>query len=215
MYVPKAFHEDRLDVLQATMEQIGAAAIIGHSADGLVATHAPIELTPEPAPKGALRFHFARANPHSKAIKDGQELLLIFQGPQGYITPSWYPSKHLTGKAVPTWNYVAIHAYGTAKVFDDATKLKAHLAALTDRFERGYHLPWKMDDAPQSFIDGMCRAIVGFEITLSRIEGKWKMSQNRSSHDRIGVINGLRAEGDGIGQLMADLVEAAHDEQKG
>lgn len=207
MYVPKAFQEDRIDVLHAAMKEIGAAAIIGHDANGLVATHAPIELSPEPAPFGTVRVHFARTNPHAKAIKAGQELLLIFQGPQGYITPSWYPSKHLTGRAVPTWNYVAIHAYGTASVFDDATWLKAHLSALTDRFEEGYHLPWKVDDAPTAFIDGMCRAIIGFEITLNRIEGKWKMSQNKSSHDRIGVINGLRAQGDGNGQTMADLIE--------
>lgn len=214
MYVPKAFHEDRADVLHAAMKEIGAAAIVGHDADGLVATHAPIELVPEPVPNGIIRIHFARANPHAQAIKDGQELLLIFQGPQGYITPSWYPSKHLTGKVVPTWNYVAVHAYGTAKVFEDAIKLKAHLAALTDHFEGGYHLPWKIDDAPQAFIDGMCRAIIGFEITLNRIEGKWKMSQNKSAHDRMGVMNGLRAQGDSVGQVMADLVEAAHEERK-
>jgi len=190
------------------MRKIGTAAIVGHDVDGLVATHAPIELVPEPAPFGTIRFHFARANPHAQAIKDGHELLLIFQGPQGYITPSWYPSKPLTGKVVPTWNYVAVHAYGTATVFEDATKLKAHLAALTDRFESGYELPWKIDDAPEAFIDGMCRAIIGFEIGLNRIEGKWKMSQNKSPTDRNGVINGLRAKGDDHGQVMADLVEA-------
>lgn len=208
MYVPKAFQEDRIDVLHAMMKEIGAAAVIGHDTNGLAATHLPIELCPEPKPFGTVRIHIARANPHAQAIKAGQELLLIFQGPQGYITPSWYPSKHLTGKAVPTWNYVAIHAYGTVRAFEDATKLRAHLAALTDCFEESYHLPWKVDDAPQAFIDGMCRAIIGFEITLSRIEGKWKMSQNKSSHDRIGVVNGLRAQSDGNGQAMADLIEA-------
>lgn len=214
MYVPKAFREDRTDVLHATMRDIGAAAIVGHDSDGLVATQAPIELSPEPTPFGTVRIHFARANPHAQAIKDGQELLLIFQGPQGYITPSWYPSKHLTGKAVPTWNYVAVHAYGRAVMFDDATRLKAHLAALTDHFESDYQLPWKIDHAPEDFIDGLCRAIIGIEIKLDRLEGKWKMSQNRPPDDRIGVINGLRAQGDGIDQTIADLVEAAHDRRK-
>ena len=188
------------------------SSVIG--ADGLVATHAPIELLPQPAPNGTIRIHFARANSHAQAIKDGQELMLIFQGPQGYVTPSWYPSKAQTGKVVPTWNYVAIHAYGTATAFEDETRLKAHLAALTDRFEAGYAQPWQIDDAPETFIDGMCRAIIGFEIALSRIEGKWKMSQNRSSGDQIGVIEGLRAQGDDLGHVMAGLVEAARDGRK-
>ncbi len=118
----------------------------------------------------------------------------------------------MTGKVVPTWNYVAIHAYGKATVFEDAIKLKAHLAALTDRFESGYDLPWKINDGPQKFIDGMCRAIIGFEIMIDRIEGKWKASQNKASDDRIGVVNGLRTQGD---RAMADLVEAAHAESKG
>jgi transcriptional regulator len=214
MYTPAPFKEDRTDVLHAMMQDIGAAAIVGHGEDGLVATHAPIELDPEPAPFGTVRFHFAKANPQAGAIKEGQEILLIFQGPQGYITPSWYPSKHLTGKAVPTWNYVAIHAYGKVSAFEDATRLLAHLAALTARFERAYHLPWTIDQAPEGFIDGMCRAVTGFEIPLERIEGKWKMSQNKSAHDRIGVINGLRAQGDGLGQIMADLTEAAQDPGK-
>ena len=213
MYVPKAFQENRTDVLHAAMREIGAAAIVGHNVDGLVATHAPIELASEPEPLGTIRIHFARANPHARAIKDGQQLLLIFQGQQSYITPSWYPSKQLTGKVVPTWNYVAVHVYGTATVFDDAAKLQTHLAALTDRFESGYDLPWKIDDAPQEFIEGMCRAIIGFEIAINRIEGKWKVSQNKSSDDRIGVINGLRTQGANIGQAMADLVEAAHNER--
>ena len=212
MYVPKPFQEHRVDVLHAAMREIGAAAIVGQDANGLVATHAPVELASEPEPFGTIRIHFARANPHARAIKDVQELLLIFQGPQGYITPSWYPSKQMTGKVVPTWNYVAIHAYGKATVFEDAIKLKAHLTALTDRFESGYDLPWKINDAPQKFIDGMCHAIIGFEITIDRIEGKWKASQNKASDDRIGVVNGLRTQGD---RAMADLVEAAHAESKG
>jgi transcriptional regulator len=213
MYVPKAFREQRTDVLHAAMREIAAAAIAGHGAGGLVATHAPIELDPQLAPLGTIRFHFAQANPHAHAIDDGQELLLIFQGPQRYVSPSWYPSKSLTGKVVPTWNYVAIHAYGTASVFEDLEKLRVHLAALTDRHESDSPRPWKISDAPAEFIDAMCRAIIGFEIRLDRIEGKWKMSQNRSSRDRAGVIAGLRARRRGVDLEMADLVEAAHVER--
>jgi len=209
MYVPKAFREQRTDVLHGAMRDIGAAAIVGKGGDGLVATHAPIELDPEPAPLGTVRFHFARANPQAQAIGDDQELLLIFQGPQGYVSPSWYPSKQLTGKVVPTWNYVAIHAYGKAEAIADPVKLRTHLAALTGRHESDSPRPWKIDDAPADFIDAMCRAIIGFEVRLDRIEGKWKMSQNRPPEDRAGVIDGLRARGRGVDMEMAGLVEAA------
>jgi transcriptional regulator len=209
MYVPKAFREQRTDVLHGAMRDIGAAAIVGKGGDGLVATHAPIELDPDPAPFGTIRFHFARANPHAQEIGDGRELLLIFQGPQGYVSPSWYPTKALTGKVVPTWNYVAVHAYGSATVIEDPVKLRAHLAALTGRHESGSAQPWSIDDAPADFIDVMCRGIVGFEVRLDRIEGKWKMSQNRPPEDRAGVVDGLRARGRGVDREMADLVEAA------
>jgi len=212
MYLPRMFREERIEVLHAAMLEIGAAAIVGHGTDGLVATHVPIELDPEPAPWGTIRCHFARPNPHAQTLADGRELLLIFQGPQGYVTPNWYPSKRETGKVVPTWNYTAIHAFGTATVFEDVARLRAHLGALTDRFEAGSAVPWKIDDAPADFIDGMCRAIIGFEIRLSRIEGKWKMSQNKAPHDRLGVIAGLRARGGDASRAMAEMVETARDD---
>ena len=209
MYLPRKFREDRIEVLHAAMLEIGAAAVVGQGPDGPIASHVPIELDPEPAPWGTIRCHFVRANPHAQSVADGRELLLIFQGPQGYVSPNWYPSKRETGKVVPTWNYVAIHAYGSATTFDDVDRLRAHLGALVDRFERGSAVPWKIGDAPADFIDGMCRAIVGFEIPLSRIEGKWKLSQNRPLHDRRGVADGLRALGDETSLRMAQLVEAA------
>jgi transcriptional regulator len=206
------FREQRVEVLHATMLEIGAAAVVGQGPEGLIASHVPIEIDPEPAPWGTIRCHFVRANPHAQSVADGQELLLIFQGPQGYVTPSWYPTKRETGKVVPTWNYVAIHAYGTATTFEDVGALRAHLGALTNRFEADAAVPWKIGDAPADYIDGMCRAIIGIEIRLTRIEGKWKVSQNRSRHDRLGVINGLRAQGDDAKLTMAELVEAAMDE---
>jgi len=209
MYLPHKFREDRIEALHAAMLEIGAAAVVGQGPDGPIATHVPIELDPEPAPWGTIRCHFTRPNPHARSVADGGELLLIFQGPQGYVTPNWYPSKHETGKVVPTWNYVAIHAYGTATLFEDVAALRAHLGALTQRFERNSAVPWKIDDAPADFIDGLCRAIIGVEIRLTRIEGKWKLSQNRPLPDRLGVIDGLRAEGGDANLKMAELVEAA------
>ena len=214
MYLPRKFREDRIEVLHAAMLEIGAAAIVGQGPDGPIASHVPIELDPEPAPWGTIRCHFARPNPHAQSIAGGRELLLIFQGPQGYVSPNWYPSKRETGKVVPTWNYVAIHAYGRATTFEDVDALRAHLAALTDRFEETSAVPWKIDDAPADYIDGLCRAIVGIEIPLSRIEGKWKLSQNRPLPDRLGVIGGLRAQGGDASLKMAELVEAASSDSE-
>lgn len=209
MYLPKHFREDRPEVLHRAMRDIGAATIVSQGPDGLIATHVPIELDPSPAPFGMIRCHFARANPHAAIVADADELLLIFQGPQSYVTPSWYPSKQESGKVVPTWNYVAIHAYGAAETYTDPDRLRRHLGAMTGHHESGYALPWGIDDAPADFIDGMCRAIVGLQITLSRIEGKWKVSQNRPAADRAGVIDGLRSDGSARSLEMADLVEQA------
>ncbi len=211
MYRPRKFSEDRTEVLHETMREIGAGIVVGTGPDGLIASHVPIELDATAGPNGTLRCHFAKPNPQADAIADGQELLVIFQGPQAYVSPNWYPSKHQTGKAVPTWNYVAVHAYGRAEMFDDPAKLQTHLAAMTDHFESPYQLPWKLSDAPDGYIDGMCQAIVGLEIEITRLEGKWKMSQNKSEHDVHGVINGLRAQGD---EEMADLVTQANEQSK-
>jgi len=211
MYVPRAFREHRTDVLHAAMRDIGAATIVTQGSGGLVASHLPVEIDPAPAPHGTIRCHFAKPNHFGEALSAGNEALLIFQGPQGYITPSWYPTKQQTGKVVPTWNYVAIHAYGRADTFETPNRLLAHLSALTGHFESRYHLPWKLDDAPADFIDGLCRGITGLEIELTRIEGKWKMSQNRGEHDRRGVINGLQAQGDENSLAIADLVATALD----
>ena len=209
MYTPGAFREERTDVLMAAMGDIGTAAVVSTGPDGLVASHVPVELDPEPAPLGVIRCHFALPNPQAKAIAAGQELLFIFQGPQGYVTPSWYPTKRRTGKVVPTLNYVAVHAYGTVSGFLEGDGLRAHLAALTDRFEGSYDPPWKIDDAPAEFIEAMCRAITGIQVPLTRIEGKWKLSQNRDEGDRRGVVEGLRERGDPASLTLADLVEDA------
>lgn len=212
MYVPKHFAEERIDVLHRTMRDIAVATIVSNGPGGLIASHVPIELDDEPTPHGTVFCHFAKSNPHASAIAGGGEVLLIFQGPQGYITPSWYPTKRETGKVVPTWNYVAIHAYGEAAVYDDPARLRRHLAALTAHNEAAFAEPWGLDDAPDEFIAGMVRGILGVEIRLERIEGKWKMSQNRGEADRAGVVDGLRARGDDASRSMAALVARADED---
>jgi transcriptional regulator len=209
MYRPEVFREDRIDVLHEMMRQVGVATIVGAGPDGLMATHVPVEIDPHPAPWGTLRCHFARPNPHAEFVADGSELLVIFQGPEGYVTPTWYPTKQVSGKVVPTWNYVAVHAYGNARTFEGPVRLRPHLAALTQQFEAPFEERWSIDDAPPEFIDVMCQAIVGVEIRLSRIEGKRKLSQNRGEQDREGVVRGLRAKGDDASRALADLVEGS------
>lgn len=194
MYNPKSFREDDVGVLHQTMREIGAGTLVSIGPDGLIASHIPIELSADPAPNGTIRCHLARPNPHVAVIENGGEAMFIFQGPRSYISPNWYPSKHQTAKAVPTWNYVAIHAYGNACTFD-GEKLRNHLAAMIDHFEGSQALPWKLADAPEDYVAAMCKAIIGIEIPLSRIEGKWKMSQNKPEHDLQGTITGLRADG--------------------
>lgn len=196
MYVPKHFLVDDLAELYDAMHGIAAATIVSQGPDGLIATHVPIELRRDQGSHGAIRCHFARANPHAKAVAEGQELLAIFQGPQGYISPNWYPTKQTSGgKVVPTWNYLAIHSYGTASTFEGVEALRPHLEALTDRHEAGQHKPWAVSDAPDDFIETLARGIIGVEIAITRIDGKKKMSQNRPEADRMGMLAGLKAEG--------------------
>lgn len=211
MYNPRAFREARVEVLHEAIRACGAGTVVSHdTAAGLLATHVPVELDPAPAPWGTLRCHMARANPHPKALADGSEVLVLFQGPQHYISPNWYPTKAETGRVVPTWNYVAVQARGTARTVDDPARLRAHLAALTAGNEAGVPgASWTLEDAPADFIEAQMRAIVGVEIALSGIEGKWKLSQNRAPADRQGVAAGLRALDEPAADAMAALVEGA------
>ena len=209
MYRPDHFREEKIEVLHAMMRQVGAATIVSTSEDGLVATHVPIALDDDPAPFGTIRCHFVRSNPHVELMGEPREHLIVFQGPQGYVSPSWYATKAETEKVVPTWNYIAVHAYGTAKRFEGSEQLRPHLATLTAQFEEGLPEPWSIDDAPADYVDAMCKGIVGVEISLSRIEGKWKLSQNRPQKDRSGVVDGLKGRGDEASRGLADLVEDA------
>lgn len=185
MYVPDHFREDRTDVLHQAVRDIAFATLV---TPGLDANHLPMLLG-----EGVLRGHVARANP---VWKNGDsEALAIFLGPHAYVSPNWYPSKAQTGKAVPTWNYLTVHARGTIRWISDADWLRTHVAALSDAHEATREAPWKVGDAPASYIDSLLRAIVGFELAVTNLEGKWKLSQNRDAADRAGVKNGLRHDG--------------------
>jgi transcriptional regulator len=193
VYLPPLFKEDRIAVLHDAIRASALATLVTMTPDGLIASHVPLLLDPDPAPYGTLIGHLARPNPQARGAIG--EALAIFQGLDAYITPSWYATKRETGKVVPTWNYVAIHAAGPITFFDDPDRLLDVVTRLTEKQESGRAAPWAVSDAPADFVQGMLKGIVGFAIPLARLEGKWKMSQNRPAEDRAGVIAGLTAEG--------------------
>ncbi len=203
MYTPPLFRvEDKAEV-HALMRAARSATLVTATAEGLVGTPLPVLLDAGEGELGTIYAHVARANPQWKLSPTG-EALAIFSGPEAYITPSWYATKAETHKVVPTWNFVAVHAWGTPVIQDDPAWLRAQLDALTDSQERARAQPWRVADAPADFIAAQMRAIVGVEIPIARIEGKWKVSQNRTLADRRGVAEGLAAEnGDAV---MAGLV---------
>lgn len=211
MYIPKHFDEPRTEVLHALMRSRPLATLVTLSSAGLNANHIPLHLSNEPAPLGTLRGHVARANPLWSDLAQGVEALAIFHGPDAYVTPSWYPTKAETGKAVPTWNYAVAHAYGTLRVFDDASWLRAHLESLTARHEAAFDEPWRLSDAPRDYIEKMIWAVVGIEIVISRLLGKWKVSQNQTPQNRAGVVRGLGEIGSADTLEMAALIEGATD----
>jgi len=208
MYNPATFREDRVEVMHALIRAHPLALLVTHGGSGLAASPIPFLVYPEEGASGTLRAHIARANPHWKELAGATECLVVFQGAAGYVTPSWYATKAATHKVVPTWNYATVHAWGTPSVVDDAGWLARQLADLTRGQEQRRPRPWAVADAPADFIATQMKAIVGIEIPIARLEGKWKMSQNRDDADRAGVVAGLRAEGDPHRNLaVADLVE--------
>jgi len=205
MYLPDPFRVDDLAPMHALMRARPLGALISGGTDGLYATHLPTVLK-EDGPYGVIEFHLARANPHWKYLTECNEALMIFQGPEGYITPSWYPSKAEHAKVVPTWNYAAVHAYGRPGVIQDADWLRRHVTELTAQQERSEVKPWALTDAPETFIKLMLRGIIGFRFAITRLEGKWKMSQNREMKDRDGVVRGLGKRGVGDDIEIAEIV---------
>jgi transcriptional regulator len=194
VYLPSYFAETRLEPIAALIFAHPLAAVVHSGPTGLDANHVPLVFDAEAAAMGRLRGHFARANPVVRELAAGSEVLAIFQGPSHYLSPNWYPSKHAHGKDVPTWNYMIVHARGRIAWHEESTWLLELLNDLTDAQERHRAQPWRVSDAPGDYLDQMMRAIVGFEIGIDVLEGKWKLSQNRTAADRAGAIAGLSTE---------------------
>jgi transcriptional regulator len=208
MYIPKSFAEHDLPTLFAFLDAHPLATLVTNTAeDGLFATHLPLVLDRADGPAGKLLGHVARANPHSRFLAGGPiDALAIFTGPDAYITPEWYATKQETSRVVPTWNYIAVHAYGSLRLRDDADSLRAHLEALTRRHEGGRPNPWHVSDAPDEFVAQQMKAIVGIEFGITRLEGKWKMSQNRSDADIDGVVQGLGESASARDREVSEIV---------
>jgi transcriptional regulator len=200
MYIPAAFRESRPQVLHALIGQHSFATLISQLEDGLFATHLPMLLDPARGEYGTLLGHVARANPHWRAFTaDQRESLAIFQGPHAYISPSWYVSN----ETVPTWNYSAVHAYGRPSVIDDPQRVRALLDRLVDCFESALTPPWSTARVGDEYIRRMSQAIVAFEMPITRLEGKRKLGQNRPTVDIAAAAAGLQANGDALGQALA------------
>jgi transcriptional regulator len=208
VYQPPHFQETRLEVLHELIRAHPLGLLVCNGEDGPVANPLPFLLDADAAPKGVLRAHLSRANPQWQAIRAQAEIpvLVVFQGVDTYVTPSWYETKRQTGKVVPTWNYAMVQARGRAVIREDPAWLGQQIAALTNAHEAPRAEPWHVSDAPDAFIAGQMKGIVGIEIGIAELNGKWKVSQNRPAEDRAGVAEGLAAADDHISKTMAELV---------
>lgn len=210
MHVPKHYEESRVDVLHELMAANPFATVTMVSDAKLEIAHMPLVVDKTQQPYGMLRGHVARANPLWRASDNATETVVVFHGPHAYVTPSWYPSKQAHGKVVPTWNYAVVHAHGVPRAVHDTDWLREHLTELTGQQEAGKPTPWKLTDAPAEYIDTMLKAIVGIEFTITALVGKWKLSQNKSHADRLGVVEGLSTrDSEGCEAAVARLVRNA------
>jgi transcriptional regulator len=203
MYQPPQFEESRPGVLHQLMRDHPLGLLITQGAEGIATDPLPFLFDANRGPHGTLRCHVARANPVWRTARTDVDSVVVFQGPQAYVSPGWYATKAQTGKVVPTWNYVIVQARGRLKVIDDPVWLRRLLGELTERHEAPQTAPWRVDDAPADYIDSLLKAIVGIEIELSTLVGKWKVSQNRSAADRDGIVQGLSAQGHDEAVAMA------------
>jgi transcriptional regulator len=203
MYIPSAFRDDDLASLHQMIEHTRLAILVTHDEHGMQASHLPLLLRAAEGSHGTLYGHLAKANPQWRALERGAQALVIFAGADAYISPGFYAAKAEHGKVVPTWNYVAVHAYGVARVFHDAPSLLDVVSHLTDKHETGRAMPWAVADAPADYIDKMLGAIVGFALPVARLEGKRKLGQNRSVADVNGVREGLSSSADARDQHLA------------
>jgi len=212
MYVPKHFQTDDPATLSDLIRRHGFAVLVTVDNDGLpFVTHQPLLFEAEGGPHGRLVGHIARANPQWQHFANGKPVLAVFQGPHAYISPNWYQVR----PAVPTWNYAAVHAYGTPRIVEEPAAVRALLERLVHTYEQANAKPWTLADEPDSFIAGMQRGIVAFEIPITRIEGKLKMSQNRKPVDREGAIAGLRAIGGAENLAAAEAMETLLRAERG
>src|ERR1700761_919275 len=207
MYTPKAFEVTDLALLHSAMKQSELATLVTMTNHGLVATHLPLLLDETRGEYGTLTGHVSRANAQWRESDPKSEALIIFLGLDTYVSPSWYPAKQETGRVVPTWNYAAIHAYGRLTFFEDAERLRTVVTELTKRHEASFPAPWKVTDAPATYIDSQLKASVGLECQITRLEGKQKFNQNRSAEDRLGVIEGLLELQEERKRQVAELME--------
>lgn len=210
MYIPRHFAQPEIAALHALMRAHPLATLVTLGPDGPDANHVPLHLSTDHGAHGLLAGHLPRANPAWREHAAGCDVLAVFHGPEAYITPSWYATKQATGEVVPTWNYATVHARGRLRVIDDGQWLRAHLEQLTRAQEARFAQPWSVDDAPDEYTERLMRGLVGIEIAITRLEGKWKVSQNRPAEDRAGVVVGLRGLGGGA-LAMAELVAATRD----
>jgi transcriptional regulator len=208
VYIPKAYEETRTEVLHKLIDLHPFAALVTMGESGIVASHIPMVLDRTGGAAGILRGHLSRANTQWKDRRADVEALAIFSGPQHYISPAWYPEKQESGRVVPTWNYVVVHAYGPLRVIEDAAWLRPHLEKLTAMHEASAATPWTIDDAPEEYIASQIKGIVGVEMEIARLEGKWKLSQNRPERDRCGVRDGLGRLGAEPSASMRALMDA-------
>jgi transcriptional regulator len=212
MYLPAHFEENRREVLDALIAAQPFGALVTHGENGLDANHLPFEYEPARGPFGTLRAHVARANPVWREAAAAPDALVIFQGPSAYISPNWYPSKHEAHRQVPTWNYIVVHAHGRIVVHDDEAFVRGLVARLTRKMEAGEPAPWKMGDAPADYIQQMLGAIVGIEIEVTKLTGKWKLGQNKSAADiRNAAETLLGRESDAQQAVGRAMLDAAPD----
>jgi transcriptional regulator len=206
MYTPKHFSAPGEAALHELIRTYPFATLIMTTGSGVEVNHLPLYLDDQ----GVLSGHLARANPLWQAVQAEQPVMAVFHGPHAYVTPSWYATKMQTGMVVPTWNYVVAHVRGTLRVIEDAHWLRSHLAALTAQQEAAFEQPWQLEDAPTGFIDKLMQAVVGIEIEVTQLTGKWKVSQNQSPENQLGVLQGLGAIEAAHGKAMAEIVQAVN-----
>jgi len=205
MYIPTHFKQEDRTAIHEMMAGVGFVSLVTSTADGLVATHAPVLFDANAGEHGTILGHIARANPQWKTALPDAEALAIFLGPNGYVSPQWYAAKREHGRVVPTWNYTAVHAYGRVRFSDERELLLNIVTRLTEKHEAKFEKPWSVSDAPADYIEGMLKAIVAFEMPISRIEASWKLSQNRSEADRAGAMAGLKERGEGVAEEMEKI----------